>query len=705
MKKFCLAMLALGMTLTAAADYYVVGAGVNGSEAWNNPGASQKMTEKGNGVYEWTGTSLKSNFKINEGNWNGTIIGSNNSKLKVGEAYSYNTGNQTTNIEFDGVGEVENPTVTLDTAAGTILVKGAGQAEQFTGLDIYLAGSFNNYTGGDAKYKFTENGSTGVYELKLDSFSGNFKVVTPSGWFGTRTKVVFGESYVLSDIGYDNTTFASAPTAPVTFTYTAESRTLVVTQDGGVVNPPIPENYTYEMHGQLTGNSSWESVKFTDNNGVWSWTGNIVPGEFGIKKCENGNQVEWIGGGANITAEGTYDFTGNGNSKSTLEGTYTIAYEPATGKLTFTKYSGVIEDKIGYSIRGNMVTGEWNDYEMTENNGLWSAKLTVIAGEFGIKKTNNGAQEAWYAAPTADVAKIEATGDFTCGDTGTTNFNNTLEGEYTFTFNPETMVLTVSGGSVVTPPIPDDNYTYAMHGQLTGNSSWESINFTNDNGVWSWTGDIVPGEFGIKKCENGNQVEWIGGGVIINAEGTYDFTGNGNSKSTLEGAYTISYEPATGKLTFTKYNGVVETKVGYVIRGNFVTGEWNDYEMTEIDGEWVIKLNVIEGEFGIKKTENGVQKAWIASPDAAGANITSTGVFTCGDLGTTNFNMGVTGEYLFSFNPEAMTLSVSSAASVIEFVEVEGEAVYYNLQGVKVVNPEHGIFVKVVNGKAIKVVK
>lgn len=35
----------------------------------------------------------------------------------------------------------------------------------------------------------------------------------------------------------------------------------------------------------------------------------------------------------------------------------------------------------------------------------------------------------------------------------------------------------------------------------------------------------------------------------------------------------------------------------------------------------------------------------------------------------------------------------------------EGEAVYYNLQGVRVENPEHGIFVKVVNGKATKIVR
>lgn len=46
-----------------------------------------------------------------------------------------------------------------------------------------------------------------------------------------------------------------------------------------------------------------------------------------------------------------------------------------------------------------------------------------------------------------------------------------------------------------------------------------------------------------------------------------------------------------------------------------------------------------------------------------------------------------------------------SGSTGVEAVEVaEGEAVYYNLQGVKIVNPEKGVYVKVLNGKAEKVV-
>lgn len=54
--------------------------------------------------------------------------------------------------------------------------------------------------------------------------------------------------------------------------------------------------------------------------------------------------------------------------------------------------------------------------------------------------------------------------------------------------------------------------------------------------------------------------------------------------------------------------------------------------------------------------------------------------------------------YSFTINP-----GVPTGVEGIEAVE-GGEAVFYNLQGVKVDNPENGIYIKVVNGKATKVV-
>lgn len=58
-------------------------------------------------------------------------------------------------------------------------------------------------------------------------------------------------------------------------------------------------------------------------------------------------------------------------------------------------------------------------------------------------------------------------------------------------------------------------------------------------------------------------------------------------------------------------------------------------------------------------------------------------------------------------NPTVKTMTVyyDSFTGVESIGAEDGEAVYFNLQGVKVNNPERGIFIKVVNGKATKIVK
>lgn len=61
---------------------------------------------------------------------------------------------------------------------------------------------------------------------------------------------------------------------------------------------------------------------------------------------------------------------------------------------------------------------------------------------------------------------------------------------------------------------------------------------------------------------------------------------------------------------------------------------------------------------------------------------------------------GVSASYPFY----VFTTSTLSGVESIDAEATTGEAVYYNLQGVRVANPQNGIFVKVVNGKAAKVV-
>lgn len=68
-----------------------------------------------------------------------------------------------------------------------------------------------------------------------------------------------------------------------------------------------------------------------------------------------------------------------------------------------------------------------------------------------------------------------------------------------------------------------------------------------------------------------------------------------------------------------------------------------------------------------------------------------------------SWKVEVGGEYTINVNLENSTFVMSDTTSVEVIETPEGDAEYYNLQGVRVANPEKGIFICVQNGKARKV--
>ena len=128
---------------------------------------------------------------------------------------------------------------------------------------------------------------------------------------------------------------------------------------------------------------------------------------------------------------------------------------------------------------------------MTENNGVWEWTGTVVAGDFGIKKLSpDGKHAAWISAD--GTATVSAAGVY-AAKVGGTDWSSTLAGEYTFSFNPETMKLTITAQGTV-PPTPDPDPTpsvkYALHGQITGDPNWASSELTEADGKWVWTGKM-----------------------------------------------------------------------------------------------------------------------------------------------------------------------------------------------------------------------
>ena len=182
MKKSLLLGAALLVSASSAfADMYVIGSDVNGSN-WALAQADAKMTETSSGVYEWTGTTLGSGFKINDGSWNGAWnIGNSGSGIQLDTPYNYYNGSDSNDIAFDGFDVVNNPKVVLNTNNGTILLTGVpGEKEPVDPSDVtfYIIGSNVNgqsWALAQEDAKFTDEGN-GIYRWKGNVLGTGFKI-------------------------------------------------------------------------------------------------------------------------------------------------------------------------------------------------------------------------------------------------------------------------------------------------------------------------------------------------------------------------------------------------------------------------------------------------------------------------------------------------------------------------------------------------
>lgn len=109
---------------------------------------------------------------------------------------------------------------------------------------------------------------------------------------------------------------------------------------------------------------------------------------------------------------------------------------------------------VAYYLHGDFQTsGSWNSTALEESNGVWSISNFVVVSDpanFGVKRTTNGIQDAWYWS--VDGANVSATGSYQFGEekTVTTGSNASINaGTYAVSFDPatETLTITASGSS------------------------------------------------------------------------------------------------------------------------------------------------------------------------------------------------------------------------------------------------------------------
>ena len=154
-----------------------------------------------------------------------------------------------------------------------------------------------------------------------------------------------------------------------------------------------------------------------------------------------------------------------------------------------------------------------------------------------------------------------------------------------------------------------------------------------------------------------------------------------------------------------EYEGPAEL---YIVGYN---GEWDPANptvipMTETEGVYEAVLTFANAEFKFSEVKGTWDefnaKAICIAKDAVVALDQATPIWKYADTNCkAAVEAGKTYRVSIDLINNTITISESSAVEGIEVEEVE--AVYYNLQGVKVANPENGVFIKVQGNKASKV--
>lgn len=403
MKKLLLTGLVLASAALSASatDMYVIGANVDGYY-WAE--GTNKMTDNGDGTYTWKGKELGSGFKFNDGSWNGSYnLGSSGPVLTLGTPYTVSNSGSSGNITFsDPSLVVNNPTVTLDLNALTVVVTGdevMGE-KQFT-----LAGNFNDWNGGDSNYQLKESNGlyTGTFTMTPEA---QFQVVLNNQtWYGFKNENEAGITInasnptvtVETSTGNENNFYFTTgfESSDVTFVFDFATMHLTVSLDAQVEAPTGPDLY---MIGSNVNDESWSDMtnKMTNKgNGIYTWTGYVLGSGFKINDGTWDNTDYNIGAPEGsvmtvgqaftvITGNDSKDITFANNVGSIENPTVTLDYNAKTVTVTGTPVELIPES--GFFIIGEVVGCGWDPtkgLQLTKvSDGVFEGKNIELTGSY-----------------------------------------------------------------------------------------------------------------------------------------------------------------------------------------------------------------------------------------------------------------------------------------------------------------------------------
>ncbi|MCM1066280.1 MAG: hypothetical protein NC418_01745 [Muribaculaceae bacterium] len=150
----------------------------------------------------------------------------------------------------------------------------------------------------------------------------------------------------------------------------------------------------YKIHGEIFGDANWSNKPMEEQaDGTWMLRSEVVAGGFGIQKIENGSQTDWL----NSTGDADVNDASLGNPlpvqsygtnwASTLVGEYVFVFDPKANTLVITKPS--LEKGEIYVI-GTLEAGEWMPMSGAVALAETEAGSKIYTGEVSFTTTTEG---------------------------------------------------------------------------------------------------------------------------------------------------------------------------------------------------------------------------------------------------------------------------------------------------------------------------
>lgn len=359
--------------------------------------------------------------------------------------------------------------------------------------------------------------------------------------------------------------------------------------------------------------------------------------------------------------------------------------------------------------------GEWNPaigIEMTETEAGWQWSGSIASSDYFAFATE--------LDPSGDWTNFNANYRLSPSQDGT----EAAEGEYDLHLGaPDTafkgcgadctLLVTKTGDSYKltvtvngdTPETPTED-TWSLIGGFTDwNVDIDLIKLHDD----MWTVNVPEIDGGFKFRANHSWDLNLGGtaeSAEIIQDGMYASEQNGYDFNISDGKnVTFFLQPAAKQLTV-KHNCGAATPLA--LRGGMNGWSWDPmYCLTETSnaGVYTVTIENYEAGTAFKLSDNG----WVQQYTSQNKTMVANQDYEL------TVNDGSSSDMAFAESYAVLTIvldtnnntlnATTGGTAVDSLIATDAAPVYYNLHGVKVDNPEHGIFIRMSNGQASKVRK